>query len=175
MDIDEPITLSDYDAAWPALYEAEQSRVRTALGSVVLATEHFGSTAVPGMTGKPIVDILVGVRDLAEVERHIPALEALGYENFGEVFFRGRLYLRRRGPPHFNLAITVKGSSFWHTQLAVRDYLRSHPDDARAYAESKRDAYAQGARMFSQYSQHKAPFLTTLVERALAWRASNGA
>jgi GrpB-like predicted nucleotidyltransferase (UPF0157 family) len=172
MDVDEPITLSDYDPAWPALYQAEASRVRAALGPVVEALEHFGSTAVPGMAGKPIVDLLVGVRGLEEVAPLISAVEALGYENFGEIFFRGRLYLRRRGPPHFNLAITVKDGPFWNTQLAVRDYLRSHPDEARAYAESKREAYAQGARMFSNYSQHKGPFLAGLVQRAEAWRAT---
>ena len=102
-DVDEPITVVDYDGAWPALFEQERRRVQSALGDVVTRVEHFGSTAVPGMAGKPIGDLLVGVRALQAASAHIPALEALGYENFGEIFILGRVYLRRRGPLNFNI------------------------------------------------------------------------
>lgn len=169
-DVDEPISISDYDPGWPAHYEQEQQRVRDALGPIVLVTEHFGSSAVPGLVSKPIIDILVGVRDLAEATLHVPALEALGYENFGEIFVPGRLYLRKRGvTPCFNVAITEVASPFWATNLMVRDYLRAHPDEVAEYARHKREAVQQGATMFSSYSQAKEPFLSALRERAERW------
>lgn len=169
-DVDEPISICEYDPGWPAHYEQEQQRVRDALGPIVLATEHFGSSAVPGLASKPIIDILVGVRALGEASLRAPALEAMGYENFGEIFVSGRLYLRKRGaPPHFNVAITELGSPFWATNLMVRDYLRAHPHEVAEYARHKREAVQQGATMFSSYSQAKEPFLSALRERAERW------
>jgi GrpB-like predicted nucleotidyltransferase (UPF0157 family) len=170
-EIDEAITIEDYDPAWPILFEQERHRVASSLGNVVTRVEHFGSTAVPGMAGKPIVDVLVGVNDLALASSRIASLEALGYENFGEVFIPGRVYLRRRGPRHFNIAMTAAGSQFWNEQILLRDYLRRHPDEAEAYANEKRASFAGGARMFSTYSQAKAPFLSALLERARSWHA----
>jgi GrpB-like predicted nucleotidyltransferase (UPF0157 family) len=173
-EVDEPITITAYDPAWPALFAAERDRVERALGEIVTRVEHFGSTAVPGMAGKPIVDLLVGVRDLAEAAGRAAALEAIGYENFGEIFLPGRLYLRRRGPPHFNVAVTEDGGAFWDAQIVLRDFLRAHPDEAAAYAAMKRAAYAGGAHLFSTYSQAKGPFLAALKERAEAWREGRG-
>jgi GrpB-like predicted nucleotidyltransferase (UPF0157 family) len=170
--VDEPIVISDYDPIWLTLFTEEQRRVQTALGELVTRIEHFGSTAVPGMAGKPIVDLLVGVRDLAMVSSRISSLETLGYENFGEIFIPGRLYLRRRGPPHFNVAVTVEAGEFWHAQIVIRDYLRAHPHEIAAYSECKRSTYAHGSRMFSSYSQAKAPFLVALLERARQWHGS---
>lgn len=169
--VDEPITITAYDPSWPALFAAERTRIVDALGDVVTRVEHFGSTAVPGMAGKPVVDLLVGVADLHAASARIPSLEALGYENFGEIFIPGRIYLRRRGTHHFNVAITVEGSAFWTEQLIVRDFLRAHPEEAAAYAAHKRSVYADGARLFSTYSQAKGAFLAALKERALAWHA----
>jgi GrpB-like predicted nucleotidyltransferase (UPF0157 family) len=173
-DIDEPITLVAYDPDWPALFDEERRRITPAFGGLATRIEHFGSTAVAGMAGKPIVDLLVGVRDLALASSRIPALEALGYENFGEIFIPGRVYLRRRGPRDFNIAMTVDGGPFWEAQILLRDYLRRHPEEAAAYARAKQSAFAEGARMFSTYSQAKGPLLAELQSRAQAWaRAAN--
>ncbi|WNG32618.1 GrpB family protein [Archangium violaceum] len=84
-EVDEPITLVEPDPQWPALYASEAERVRGVLGAVVTRIEHVGSTAVPGLVGKPIVDLLVGVRSLDEGKTAAPRLVALGYEDFGEV------------------------------------------------------------------------------------------
>jgi GrpB-like predicted nucleotidyltransferase (UPF0157 family) len=169
-DVDEPISICDHDPGWPAHYQQEQQRVRDVLGPIVLATEHFGSSAVPGLVSKPIIDILIGVRDLAEARLRAPALAELGYENFGEIFVPGRLYLRKRGAlPHFNVAITELDSPFWTMSLIVRDYLRAHPREVSEYARHKREAVQQGATMFSSYSQAKEPFLSALRQRAERW------
>ncbi len=169
--VDEAVVIVDADPAWPELFAAEAARVRPALPPSS-RVEHVGSTAVAGMSGKPIVDLLVGAHDMTEAARIACALEPLGYEDFGEVFIRGRRYLRRRGPPHFNIAIAVDGGAFFKTQLAVRDYLRTHPDEAHAYAAAKRAAFARGARQFSTYSQAKQGALEALMAAALAWAAS---
>ncbi len=169
-DVDEPITVVEADARWPALYAEEAARVRGALGELVSRLEHVGSTAVPGLAGKPVVDLLVGVRDLDEGRGAAMRLVGLGYEDFGEIFLPGRLYLRRRGPPDFNVAVAPEGGEFFRTQLAVRDYLRAHPREVEAYAAVKREAYAGGARLFSSYSQRKHEFLVGLIGRARRWR-----
>ncbi|MDI1479031.1 GrpB family protein [Polyangium sp. y55x31] len=175
-DVDEPISIVAYDPRWPLEYEAESARVRAALGPVVVAIEPFGSSAVPGLVSKPIIDILVGVADLQEAKAHVAGLVAIGYEDFGEIFVPGRIYLRKRGTaPHFNVAVTEYGKPFWETNLAVRDYLRAHPAEVLAYARHKQEAVAQGATMFSSYSQAKDAFVRGLRERALAWAAGRGA
>ena len=168
-EVDEPISIVDYDALWPALFMNERRRVEAALGDDVKQIEHFGSSAVPGMAGKPIIDLLVGVTDLGIASDRIPALETLGYENFGEIFIPGRIYLRYRGAHNFNIAMAVVGSDFWKGQLILRDYLCAHGEEAAAYAAHKRSIYAAGSRLFSTYSQAKEPFLAALKERALQW------
>lgn len=169
-DVDEPVRVVEYDPAWPEQFEQERREIQRALADAATRIEHVGSTAVPGLAGKPIVDLLIGVGDLDEAPYYIDALVALGYQNFGEIFIPGRIYLRKRGPRHFNIALTVEGGEFWTTQLLVRDYLRAHVEDADAYANEKRLAMVSGARMFSTYSQAKGPFLSALIERARAWR-----
>src|SRR5262245_37207617 len=114
-DVDEPIVVVEYDDQWPVLFHSERNRVLGVLGEAATSIEHFGSTAVPGMAGKPVVDLLVGVRSLEIALKYIPRLEGLGYENFGEIFVPGRIYLRHRGPSYFNIAITVEGGPFWST------------------------------------------------------------
>ncbi len=162
-DVDEPTSIVEPDPDWHRLFEAEVERLRPVLIGLATRIEHVGSTAVPGLAGKPIIDLLVGVRTLAQ-----------GYENFGEIFIPGRLYLRRRGPPDFNVAIAEDGGPFFNAQLAVRDYLRTHLEEARAYADEKRRVYAEGARLFSTYSQQKHAFVTALVARALCWAGGRG-
>jgi len=115
----------------------------------------------------------VGVRDLHEAKARVDALVALGYEDFGETMLPGRIYLRKRGePPFFNAAVTVVGSPFWRVSLAVRDYLRAHPQEAAEYAREKRHAFDNGATLFSSYSQAKDAFTAGLRNRALAWTSN---
>jgi len=174
-DVDEVVTITEYDPQWPELFAVERASVTKALVNVVTRVEHFGSTAIPGMAGKPIVDVLVGVRELSIVSNIVDAaLSRLGYDNFGEIFIPGRLYLRKRGPPHFNIAITQDGGDFWNAQIIVRNYLRHHPDEAARYSAIKRSGYASGAHLFSTYSQSKAPFLEALMDRAETWYQRNG-
>ena len=170
---DEPVTICDYDPFWPAPFDSEQICVAKMLGDRITRIEHFGSSAVPGVAGEPIVDLLVGVRMLAEGANCVHELEALGYESFGELFIVGRLYLRKRGPPNFNIALAADGGEFWNVQITLRNFLRTHPAEAAAYAAIKRSTYDSGARLLSTYSRAKEPYLAALQERARSWLSRN--
>lgn len=132
-----PIEIVDYDPAWPRRFEDEKSRIIVAIGSSVVAVEHVGSTAIPGVAAKPIIDIMAGLRSLAEWTNCIGPLEALGYEYVPswEVELPERRYFRRVRPRprthHIHMVETT--SEFWRRQLLFRDHLRAHQEDAREY------------------------------------------
>ena len=170
MEVDEPVEVVGYNSAWPRLFEEEAKRLRGHLTEQVNRMEHFGSTSVAGMVGKPIVDLLFGVADMAQAHRVAEQVAELGYENLGEVLIPGRVYLRRRGPPNFNVVIVVEDGLLWRYFLLLRDYLRSHPDEVAAYSKAKRETVESGATMFLSYSYKKDPFLKGLGERAKEWK-----
>jgi GrpB-like predicted nucleotidyltransferase (UPF0157 family) len=165
LDIDEPIRIVPYDARWPELFEAERRRLESRLGARIAGIAHFGSTAVEGMSAKPIIDILIGTEHFPPDASTREALVALGYEDLGEAGVPGRIYLRMRGENAFNIALAAHGGDLWNDNLALRDYLRAHPDVALAYSEEKKRALAAGATLLA-YSKNKADFVSTLVARS---------
>lgn len=167
--VDEAVEIVESRPEWPALFAAEADALRRALG--VSAVEHIGSTAVPGLAAKPIIDIQVGVAGPPDANQVTAPLAALGYEGLGEAGVPGRLYFRRRGAAAYNVHVVELGGSHWRANLAVRDYLRAHPYEAAEYAAQKRNALAAGAATLLAYSDHKAEFVSRLVQRALAWAA----
>jgi GrpB-like predicted nucleotidyltransferase (UPF0157 family) len=170
------IVVSDYDPAWPVLFEDESARIRNALGALVLTVEHIGSTAVPGLPSKPIIDLLVGVRSFDEaMQRCIEPMQGLGdvyipeYASWlpGELFFR-------KGPPgpwthHVHLMETChpRREAF----LVFRDYLRTHPEAACAYANVKRGLAASSHDDIKAYRNGKSSFVEEATEKARAWHA----
>lgn len=172
MQIDETITIVDYDKRWPRNYEREAARLYNALGDEAVGIEHFGSTSVPGMAAKPIVDILIGVRSLTPPPSRLEALARLGYEGFGEAGVPGRLYFRKRGELAFNLAVVIWNGEQWRNNLMIRDHLRRNPTAAETYAVHKRSAIARGKTTLLAYSDEKADFVRGLLEQAL--RAADG-
>jgi GrpB-like predicted nucleotidyltransferase (UPF0157 family) len=142
-ELDEPIHLCPYDPKWPALFASEARRILAALPADV-SIEHIGSTSVPGLVAKPIIDIMLGLarthRDLDTVRT---TLTNLGYEDMGEAGVPGRLYFRRRAETAFNVALVTRGGSVWIANLALREYLRTHPEAAREYADTKRAAVGE--------------------------------
>ncbi|WP_438016936.1 GrpB family protein [Sorangium sp. So ce315] len=171
--IDEPIRVVDYDPRWPAWYAADAEELSNALGARLREVQHFGSTSVPGMAAKPIIDILVApVRwPLAADDRR--ALEALGYEHLGEAGVVGREYFRRRGAHDTNLAVVEWEASLWHDNLLLRDFLRAHEAAAAEYARSKQEAWEGGARTLLAYSERKRHAVSALLDGAKRWRAAH--
>ncbi|NBD27372.1 GrpB family protein [Paenibacillus glycinis] len=166
MSLDEEITICNPCSEWSDWYADEASSLRSVFGPDVVI-EHFGSTSVPGLAAKPIVDILVGISAFP----HIPAsqseqLAKLGYECLGTAGVPGRIHLRKRGVRSFNLAITQFKSDLWNDNLILRDYLRENPIEASHYAEHKLRACEKGFRTLLAYSDYKSEFILNLLHRA---------
>ena len=172
--MDEPITVAEYDQRWPHLFGQEQRRIRRALGDAVVDVQHFGSTAVPGLAAKPIVDVLVGIRTSKLDEGQIATLEGLGYQYLGEAGVPGRLAFRKRHPAAFNLAVVRWGERLWRDNLALRDYLRANPEDARRYAQHKRDLVESGVSSLLGYSEAKEALVAELLCHARSSRRRTG-
>jgi NAD-dependent deacetylase len=166
----EPLEVVAYDPAWPRLYEQEAARVRAALGQDVVEIEHIGSTAVPGLAGKPVIDVSVGLRRPELSMEQVAAVEALGYEYLGENGLPGRLFFRRSeaGTRTHHLHVVEIDGEHWHRHRAFREYLRSHPDEAGRYAAEKLRLAAQASTQ-GGYWERKQPYANALFERAWAW------
>jgi GrpB-like predicted nucleotidyltransferase (UPF0157 family) len=165
-ELDEPIHLVEYDAAWLALFEREQLRIQSALGAPTVTLEHIGSTAVPGLVAKPIVDLMLGTDSLPPSQATVTTLENLGYQSLGEAGVPGRYYFRLRGPVSINLHLVRHLGEHWKSNLAVRDFLRTDADARSRYAAAKRAAVASGACTLLAYSDAKADAVARLVKEA---------
>jgi GrpB-like predicted nucleotidyltransferase (UPF0157 family) len=178
------IVIVDYEPEWPAQFEAERLKLAAALGEYALAIEHIGSTSVPGLAAKPIIDILIGVRSLADADAHcIEPIVALGYEYVAklEEMMPFRRYFRRlsqtaRDPRkhthHIHLVEITH--PFWERHLLFRDYLRSHPEARDAYADLKRDLAAQTLDT-AAYTDAKTAFIQDIEARSRAWKRNRDA
>lgn len=160
------IELAEYDPLWPLLYEREAARVEEALGAVALRLEHVGSTAVPGLDAKPIVDIVLVVADSADESSYVPALEAAGYRlRIREAdWFEHRLF---KGPDtNVNLHTFSEGCAEVDAMVAFRDWLRTHDDDRELYAAAKRELAAREWRHVQNYADAKSEVVAEIRARA---------
>jgi GrpB-like predicted nucleotidyltransferase (UPF0157 family) len=165
------VELVESDPSWPARGAEEAALVREALGAVVV--EHIGSTAVPGLVAKPIIDLLAGLQPL-DVASGVAAMEAVGYEYLGEYGIPGREFFRKGGDRRTHHVHAVElGGPQWVRHLAFRDYLRAHPDEAARYAAAKVEAMAAVDGDWESYWEAKEPVATDIEARALAWAAEN--
>ncbi len=168
MGVDEPVAVVGYDPGWPLAFDRERRRVGEALGDAVVAIEHFGSTAVPGMAAKPIVDILVGLRVSELREKQMTALVRLGYEYLGEAGVSGRLAFRKRGPTAYNIAAVGWNGRLWQDSLLLRNFLRANPEEARRYGRRKQQLVSQGVSTLLKYSERKEASIQELLRSARA-------
>lgn len=167
-EVDEPVHVAEYRASWPAAFAKEHARLVAALNLPPQDLQHIGSTAVPGLIAKPIIDIMLGVVSYPPPELLIRSIVSLGYVALGEAGVPGRLYFRLRGPACFNLHLVGKGSGHWTHNLALRDYLRIDAGARKRYELAKRSALAAGARTLLAYSAVKSAVLEGLLQEALA-------
>lgn len=163
---DAPITLVQYDPEWPELYTREAQRIRTALGQRALTVEHVGSTSVPGLTAKPIIDILVAVPDSSDEQSYLPALEKAGYRLTVREpdWHQHRLF---KGPDtNINMHVFTLGSSEIERTLRLRDWLRKNPADFKLYAETKQELAQQKWHYVQNYADAKSKVIETILSRA---------
>ncbi|MFG1605564.1 GrpB family protein [Actinoplanes sp. NPDC049265] len=165
-EVSQPITVSEYDPSWPARFEREEQRIRAALGPGVLALDHVGSTAVPGLAAKDRVDIDLIVADPADEDAYVPALTAAGY----------RLATRE---PHWyehralwtathdvNLHVFGPDCDEHLRHLVFRDHLRANPADRELYAAAKRQAATDHPMSMANYVAAKATVVIAILTRA---------
>ncbi len=162
-----PIHLAPYEPRWPSEYARLAESIRRALGEKVLLLEHVGSTAVPGLSAKPVIDIVLGVADSANEPSYLPLLEGEGFVlRIREPgWFGHRLF--KSPHPDGNLHVFSAGCEEIGRMLAFRDWLRTHEDDRWRYENTKR---ALGARIWKHvqdYADAKSQIVQEILERAL--------
>jgi GrpB-like predicted nucleotidyltransferase (UPF0157 family) len=158
------VVLADYDPAWPELFEREEERIRAALGQRALLIEHVGSTAVPDLAAKPIIDINLVVEDSADEDAYVPALEAAGYvlRVREPQWFEHRML--RGDDPRVNLHVYSTGCEEVDRMRAFRDHLRTNEADRALYERTKRGLAAQEWKYVQNYADAK----TAVVQEILA-------
>lgn len=171
-----PVVIHHYDPVWPELYERERGRLGALLGPRLAAIAHVGSTAVPGLAARPIVDILAGVADLAaDGPACVAALQAAGWVYAPALEAqppdRRYLYLPGSRDDAFHLRLLEPDGPCWDDQLLFRDYLRGHPRAALAYQQLKHVLVARSADR-AAYTEGKTGFVDSILAIARAERAA---
>ena len=163
---DGPIVLVDYDDAWPVRFEREARRIRTALGTRALLLEHAGSTSVPGLAAKPIIDIVLAVPDSSNENDYVSALEAEGYTlRIREPdWYEHRLF--KGTDPDVNLHVFSTGCEEIGRMLRFRDRLRSSREDRDLYLARKRELAARTWRYTQNYADAKSAVVAEILGRA---------
>lgn len=168
------VVIAEYDPCWPFVYQEEEVRILDAIGHRLVAIEHMGSTSVPGLAAKPIIDIMAAIDSLANAQECVIPLLGLGYEYGPEVedTIPERRYFRKgpRGARTHHLHMVEIGSDFWARNLLFRDYLRAHPDEASRYAQLKKELAARYRNDRAGYTDAKGPYITSVLEKARAAR-----
>jgi GrpB-like predicted nucleotidyltransferase (UPF0157 family) len=163
-----PIVLSDYDADWPLAFEREAARVRSILGAGVKLLEHAGSTAVPGLAAKPVIDMVLAVSDSSDESTYAPALHTAGYVlRIREPdWFEHRVF---KGPDtDINLHVFTVGCAEIEQMLLFRDWLRHHPADRDLYANKKRELAKQVWKFVQNYADAKTGIVHEILAKARA-------
>jgi len=157
---------------WPGLFTAEAERLRTVFGSKVVAIHHIGSTAISGIHAKPIIDILLVVKDIEKVDEYNPAMINLGYEPRGEFGIPGRRFFRREveGVRTHHVHAFQDGHADVERHLAFRDYLNAHPQEAEAYSILKQELAKQYPTDIEGYMDGKDAFIKEIERKARLWR-----
>jgi GrpB-like predicted nucleotidyltransferase (UPF0157 family) len=161
------VRLIDYDDRWPDLFTAEARRLLVECEQVPVQLEHIGSTAIPGVCAKPVLDILAGRPPQAELSQYVSAFERAGYEHRGEQDIAGRNFFRRGKPRSYHIHLVALGGRLWREYLAFRDYLRTYADAAQSYADLKQALARQFPRDREAYIDGKGPFVQEVLQRAM--------
>ena len=163
-----------YDPSWPSAFEEEVARLRDPLGEILVAIHHIGSTSIPSLAAKPIIDILLVDRDHGQLDARKESMIALGYEPKGEYGIPGRRYFRKcRGDVHL---FHIHAFEFGHPEIArhlnFRDYLRDHPREAQAYQDLKQRLAELFPNEPNLYNSGKTDLIRAVDKRAAHWHTA---
>lgn len=163
------VILKKHHKEWKEAFDAEKESLEKLLGGTVLDIQHIGSTAVPGLSAKPLLDMLLAVHSLSDdVAKVRPVLEQYGYiyREHGPDDHARRLFMK--GPEDsrtHHLHVTERGSSFWKRSIAFRDWLCSHPEDVKQYEALKEELAEQHADAREFYTKGKQEFIEAILEK----------
>jgi GrpB-like predicted nucleotidyltransferase (UPF0157 family) len=167
------VEIVNYDPRWPALFGEEAVRLRVTLDpSLIIGLEHFGSTAVPGLSAKPIIDILIAVRSLADAKASfVEALRKLDYVYWADNPKTDRMFFVKGMPPFgskrsHHVHVTEAHGEMWQ-RLAFRDYLRTHPEEAGIYEQLKRRLAAEHQTDREAYTDAKSAYVESVMRKAI--------
>ena len=156
-----------YNLEWVTEFEREKARILNTCDNKVVAVEHIGSTSVPGLAAKPIIDIAVGIRRLKDAEKLLPALKKLDYHFYKE-FQRQRLFVAK-GPDeqrtHYLHVMRYNGAK-WKSDQLFRNYLRTHPKAVREYSDLKQKLAKRHPDDRQAYADGKAAFISSIIAKA---------
>jgi GrpB-like predicted nucleotidyltransferase (UPF0157 family) len=165
------VVIEDYNPAWPAWFEWDRTRIEAALGEVALSVEHTGSTSVPDLPAKPIIDILLQVEDTTDEQSYLPAVEAAGYalRVREPEWLEHRLFYRRTAPHDVNLHVfsPEHAATEIARMLRFRDWLRTHPEDRSHCAETKRELSTREWRYVQDYADAKNAVVEAILAKAM--------
>jgi len=165
------VQVVEYNDSWKDAFQVEAASIQRVFGSLLLALHHIGSTSVPGLRAKPIIDMLGEVSDIRLVDSLRTGMQSLGYEVMGEFGIPGRRYFRKGGDNrthHLHVFEHTNGAEV-QRHLAFRDYLIAHPEQARRYSELKSELVAKFPDDWDAYSLGKDDFIKNMEQDALRW------
>jgi len=169
------IEVVPHNPNWAAMFQAEADQLTPIFGSEAVAIEHIGSSAIPGIKAKPIIDILVAVKDIEQVDDFNEQMIALGYEPRGEFGIPGRRYFST-GHTDADRPRHVHAFQSGNPQVArhidFRDYMRAHPDDAQAYSRLKETLAEKFPNDVESYTGGKSDFIHEIDRKAAEWKAN---
>jgi len=162
------VVLAEYDPEWPKWFARAAEQIRGALGDAVLRLDHVGSTSVPGLASKPLIDINLVVDDTTDEEAYVPKLEALGYVlRVREPDWYEHRLLRGNDPP-VNLHVFPPGCEEIGRMLVFRDWLRTNDEDRELYARTKHELAAKEWKYVQNYADAKTAVVEQILARAQA-------
>jgi GrpB-like predicted nucleotidyltransferase (UPF0157 family) len=171
----EPIVVVAYDPEWPRQFQALAVRLRRALGQTALRIDHIGSTSIPGLDAKPVIDLQISVASFEPLDAYRLPLESLGFVFRADNPDRTKRYFREPpGTRRTHVHVRRAGSHSEQLALLFRDYLRAHPGDARRYAQLKQRLAVRYRNDRGGYTEAKGPFVWETLARADRWSQETG-
>ena len=165
------VIIEPYNANWPEKFISEKNKILSMIGDKNPVVEHVGSTAILGLSAKPIIDIMVGVKDLTTADQCIKPLEMINYEYVSKLekqFPHRRFFHKGPNLPnkHFHLHMVEIDSDFWQRQILFRDYLRAHPKASSKYQKLKLKLAEKFNSNVADYCEAKTEFIQEILNKA---------
>ncbi|WP_354680653.1 GrpB family protein (plasmid) [Macrococcoides caseolyticum] len=168
------LEIAPYNPTWTNMFKNEAQALTGVLSAEIISIDHIGSTSVPNLYAKPIIDILITVKDISKLDNYNNMLAEMGYEAMGENGISGRRYFQKgRDDRTHHLHVYEKGNQHVHRHLAFKDYLINHPNEVEDYGQLKLKLTNDNNTTIDEYIRGKNDFVQALEERALNWHKNS--